>query len=107
MLCTISPSAPNGAAVSPQILAFSPDNWNVDQTINVRGLNDDILDGDLPYDVNIKTLFTTDPDYLREDLGYPAPRVTLVSLRKRGFLAADGTTFVILPPSAVATPHAT
>ena len=69
VLFTVSTSKANEAATSPQILAFSPDNWNVDQAINVRGVDDPFKDvnfppdGTVPYQVNIKTLFTKDPDY--------------------------------------------
>jgi hypothetical protein len=63
VLFTISSSMPNEASTSPQILAFSIDNWGVEQTITVRGIDDPFLDGDKLYDVNIKTLFTNDYDY--------------------------------------------
>jgi hypothetical protein len=63
VLFTVSSSMPGEASVSPQIIAFTVENWKDFQIVTVRGLDDPYIDGDRDYKVNLKTLFTTDPDY--------------------------------------------
>ena len=50
VLFTISSAMPDEASTSPQILAFSIENWGVEQTITVRGIDDPFLDGDVTVD---------------------------------------------------------
>jgi hypothetical protein len=63
VLFTVSSSMPGEATVSPQIIAFTVENWKDYQVVTVRGLDDPYIDGNRDYKVNLKTLFTTDPDY--------------------------------------------
>jgi len=41
----LSSGAPTEAAVLPETLTFTPNNWNAPQVVSVTGLNDDIEDG--------------------------------------------------------------
>lgn len=43
-------------------LVFTPQNWNVGQTITVTGLNDDVDDGDISYKI-LTTIVSRDVEY--------------------------------------------
>ncbi|MBZ8180643.1 FG-GAP-like repeat-containing protein [Oscillatoria salina] len=47
---------------SPTSLTFTPDNWNVDQEINITGLDDERSDGNITYSINF-TASSDDPNY--------------------------------------------
>ena len=51
------------AVVSPPILAVSPETWEESRIITVTGKDDEYLDGDQRYEVEVRTLFTADPEY--------------------------------------------
>lgn len=53
-------------------LTFTPSNWNSVQTALVQGVDDELLDGAVSYDVNFLTITTTDTLYA----GLPLPSVT-------------------------------
>ncbi|HEX8552857.1 MAG TPA: Calx-beta domain-containing protein [Abditibacteriaceae bacterium] len=55
-------SDPNEATVSPASLTFTPENWNVERTVVVTGLNDNVTDGDQKYQVGF-SIESTDPGY--------------------------------------------
>jgi hypothetical protein len=63
VLFTTTASIPAEAMTNPSIVAFSPDNWDIFQTITVTGQDDLLRDGDKNYFVKVATLFTDDPDY--------------------------------------------
>jgi hypothetical protein len=42
---------PTEGTVSTSSLLFTPDNWNIAQTVTVTGVNDNRLDGDTPYKI--------------------------------------------------------
>ena len=43
-----------GAVVPPNTLTFTPDDWDEPQQVNVRGLNDNLDDGDQAYSVTVE-----------------------------------------------------
>jgi len=42
-----------GVVTSPSPLAFGPGNWNVPQSISVAGVDDPVIDGDIPYNIEL------------------------------------------------------
>jgi hypothetical protein len=58
VLFTVTSSNPKEAKASPSIVAFAPENWNIPAPIVVMGEDDDVLDGNIQYDVEVRTLFT-------------------------------------------------
>jgi len=79
VLFTMSTSKPAEASLTPQILAFSIDNWRQKQTITVRGNDDALSDGDQEYFVSARTLFTNDPDYGHATTGMLTEQVGFVN----------------------------
>eukprot|EP00736_Rhodelphis_marinus_P001923 Rmarinus@m.15406 len=63
VLLSVSVSDSTEATSDQSLLAFSPDNWDVAQEIVVRGLDDDISDGDVPYNLEVAVIFTEDSRY--------------------------------------------
>lgn len=51
------------ATVSHQSLTFTPQNWNSDQIVTVTGMDDDIIDGDMGYNVVLSPAVSTDTEY--------------------------------------------
>jgi hypothetical protein len=49
--------------VSPSTLLFTPDNWNTAQTVTVTGVNDSLIDGNVPYTVVLSPAVSADPNY--------------------------------------------
>src|SRR5262249_60917895 len=47
----LSSGNPAEAAVTPSSLTFTPDNWNQAQTVTVRGVADQVDDGDVAYTI--------------------------------------------------------
>jgi hypothetical protein len=68
VLFTVSTSAPQEAIAAPSIIAFSQDDWRMEQQLTVFGEDDLFLDGDFPYTLRVKTLYTSDPDYREASL---------------------------------------
>ena len=48
---------------SPTTLTFTPLNWSDAQTVTVTGKDDDIVDGDINYNIETSTASSTDPNY--------------------------------------------
>lgn len=48
--------------VSPAMLTFTPLNWKAKQTVTVRGVNDNAVDGDVPYSIQLAAT-STDAGY--------------------------------------------
>ncbi|MGE0089643.1 MAG: Ig-like domain-containing protein, partial [Bacteroidales bacterium] len=48
--------------VEPENVVFTPENWNVKQTITVTGLDDDLKDGDIQYELSF-AVTSTDNQY--------------------------------------------
>ncbi len=57
----LSSSETTEGAVAPTALVFTPGNWNLAQTVTVTGVNDDIDDGDVVF--NVLTALATGGDY--------------------------------------------
>ncbi|MEW6405130.1 MAG: hypothetical protein AB1649_25325, partial [Chloroflexota bacterium] len=49
--------------VSPDILSFTPEDWNSTKTVTVTGVDDSVDDGDMAYMVNIGPAVSADPTY--------------------------------------------
>ena len=63
VLIPISSSDISEGAVSPASLTFTTDNWNVDQTVTVTGVDDDIQDGNQSYQTDLGLTTSADTDY--------------------------------------------
>lgn len=50
-------------AVSTASLVFTPENWNVAQTVIVTGIDDNTVDGDAVYNIITSSATSSDPDY--------------------------------------------
>ncbi|MFM7056515.1 MAG: S8 family serine peptidase [Planctomycetota bacterium] len=59
----LSVSASSEGFVSTNSVSFSPDNWNIPQTITVTGVDDWVDDGDRPWQVITGPAVSTDPQY--------------------------------------------
>jgi hypothetical protein len=59
----IASSDPGEGVVSASSITFTPDNWNVAQTITVIGVDDAVADGDMPYTIVVGTTASLDPRY--------------------------------------------
>jgi hypothetical protein len=44
-------------------LTFTPDNWNIDQTVTLTGVDDKITDGNVDYTVTLGDSVSADPNY--------------------------------------------
>ncbi|MBQ9396477.1 MAG: hypothetical protein IJU23_13315 [Proteobacteria bacterium] len=49
--------------LSPTTLTFTPDNWNVPQTVTATGVDDEIDDGNVSYKIYFAPADSTDPNY--------------------------------------------
>ncbi len=49
--------------VSPANLPFTAANWNVNQTVTVAGVDDDLADGNQSFTIALAAATSTDPDY--------------------------------------------
>lgn len=47
--------------VSPSALTFTPDNWAAPQLVLVGGVQDGVVDGNVPFDVRVQGATSTDP----------------------------------------------
>ncbi len=54
---------PGEGSVSTTLLVFTPDNWDTPQTVDVTGVNDDVVDGDASYVIELGPAVSDDPDY--------------------------------------------
>src|SRR5262249_10949955 len=79
-----------GGTVSPASLTFTPQNWNVPQTVTVTGADDgDTSAGDVAYSIDASPAVSADPDYnglqatsvLVTNLEDDAPDLQVVNLR--------------------------
>ncbi len=68
-------------------LVFTPQNWNVAQTVTVDGVDDAIDDGDVPYDVRITVV--------SEDTEYTDDVVPIVPFQEFNPLIDDSSEFTI------------
>lgn len=73
---TIGLSSSNTAegTVEPSSLTFTPDNWNAQQTVTARGVDDSMADGNQVYKINTQNAASDDPGYA--DMEVPNVEVT-------------------------------
>jgi subtilisin family serine protease len=71
----LSSSNPQEGTVTPPFLTFTRANWNVAQAVNVTGVEDQVVDGDVHYEVVLAPAVSTDPQYS----GFDPPDVSLVN----------------------------
>ncbi len=57
-------------------LTFTPSNWSTTQSVRVTGVNDAVIDGDIPYHIAIKSVASADPNYADPNLVRPVVDVT-------------------------------
>jgi gliding motility-associated-like protein len=62
---TIGVSSSNTAegTVSPSSVTFTPSNWNINQTITITGVDDEVDDDDVAYTIVTAAASSTDPKY--------------------------------------------
>ena len=72
---TVSSSDTTEATVSPQVIIFTPDNWNVSRTVTLSGVEDSVDDNDQPYTVGF-TVSSSDPIYN----AFPLPSISGTNL---------------------------
>jgi hypothetical protein len=84
-------SDPGEGTVTPAV-TFTAANWNVPQIVTVTGLNDNLVDGDIPYTIN---LAVTSPDPLYNT--YPLVAVGVTNQDN------DAAAIVVGPPSGTTT----
>jgi len=63
----ISSSNTTEAVVSPSSLIFTSSNWNINQIVNVTGVDDNIQDGNQSYTVILGAASSDDADYDQQD----------------------------------------
>jgi len=59
----IASSDTTEGTVHPSSLTFTPSNWNTNQTVNINGVNDSLIDGDVWYEIQFPTILSADPNY--------------------------------------------
>lgn len=59
----VTSSNPAEGLVSPDSLTFTPNNWNLPQTITVTGQNDAVADGDVAYQIQFAAAVSEDEKY--------------------------------------------
>lgn len=59
----LSSSDSTEGTVAPASVTFTPQNWNVNRLITVTGVNDDIADGSVAYEIITGTATSTDSSY--------------------------------------------
>lgn len=72
----LSSSDPGEGSVSPDRLVFTHDNYNAPQTVTVKGVNDDVADGNQPFHVVTDPAQSSDAGYL----GLNAANVDVVNV---------------------------
>ena len=50
-------------AVSASALVFGASNWNVAQTVNVTGVDDDVKDGNIHFNITLKNVRSSDTNF--------------------------------------------
>ncbi|MCX5669725.1 MAG: choice-of-anchor D domain-containing protein, partial [Planctomycetota bacterium] len=59
----LSSSDTTEGTVSPTSLTFTPSDWSTPKTVTVTGVDDDVVDGSIPYTVITAPATSTDPNY--------------------------------------------
>jgi hypothetical protein len=63
VVINISSSDTTEGTVAPSSLTFTPDNWNIPQTVTVTGVNDSDPDGPVAYTIILSPAVSSDADY--------------------------------------------
>jgi len=61
-------SNPNEGVLSKEKLSFSPDNWAVPQTVSIKGVDDNLTDGDAVYHIDFPIIKSDDKRYKRKSI---------------------------------------
>ncbi|MDX2215702.1 MAG: DUF4347 domain-containing protein [Oculatellaceae cyanobacterium bins.114] len=72
----VSSNVGEGRLLTPSVV-FTQENWDISQTVIVRGVNDDIADGAQPYQITATVSSDTDAAYGNPDLGLLDPIATI------------------------------
>ena len=59
----IDDNSTSEASINPSTFIFTPTNWNNPQTITVSGKDDNFIDGDRQFGVNLHQIISSDSDY--------------------------------------------
>jgi lysophospholipase L1-like esterase len=84
----ISSSDTTEGTVNKTSITFTPQNWNVSQTVAVTGVDDNVRDGDKAYSIILSNTQSSDPKFS----GVNSPNVSMVNLDNDG--AITGTVFL-------------
>lgn len=68
----LSSSDATEGSVVPGSIVFTPDSWDIPQTVTVLGVNDDVVDGDVAYNLVTGAAVSTDTNYSGLDAIDPA-----------------------------------
>ncbi|MBM4093899.1 MAG: DNRLRE domain-containing protein, partial [Planctomycetes bacterium] len=63
----LSSSNTQEGTVAPASLTFTPENWNLPQTVTVTGVDDAVVDGPVAYTIVTQPAVSTDPAYNNRD----------------------------------------
>ena len=81
--------------ISIQILTFTPENWNVPQSITVTPADDSLIDGDIQFEMIVEiTAENSDPDFASVDS--ETVTGTVLDDDVPGFEITQNNTFVIV-----------
>jgi hypothetical protein len=94
----IQSDTPAEGTVDKSSLTFTTGNWNVAQEVTVTGVNDDppVVDGDVPYTIELVGVTSADPDYAALD----PPDVSITNMDD------DEAGFTITPSTGLLTTEA-
>ncbi|MFL5804324.1 MAG: calcium-binding protein, partial [Roseiflexaceae bacterium] len=87
----LSSSDTTEGTVSPALLTFTPANWNTPRTVTVKGVDDQMVDGNITYKIITGAASSADPAYN----GRAVADVTVVNKDDPG--NADARRFIFLP----------
>jgi hypothetical protein len=76
VLVSVESSDTSEGTVSTSLLVFTPENWDVPRTVVVTGVDDDLLDGDVAYEILLGPAVSDDARYD----GMSLPSVSVVNL---------------------------
>lgn len=61
--------------IAPSSITFTADNWDTPQTFTVTGQDDDLFDGDMPYNIQLGPTQSDDPAYKNVSI----PSITIIN----------------------------
>jgi hypothetical protein len=88
VLIPVSSSDETEGTALPQLLSFTPDNWNAPQEVVVTGVDDDEADGDQEFVVQLDDALSSDSAY--DGLDVPDVTVTNIDDESAGFTVQPG-----------------